>query len=169
MEMVAVQPMPVAKPRGRRRWWLRLLVLVVTVAVLRLGSEKMFSATHPGELEQGRLMACPNSPNCVCSQDTAPQHAIAPLSFTSDVATARARLLKALATLPRIKILVDQPEYLHATSTTLIMRFVDDLEFLIDPQAKVIHVRSASRLGYSDLGVNRKRVEALRQAWVALE
>ncbi|MBI1345096.1 DUF1499 domain-containing protein [bacterium] len=119
-------------------------------------------------LAAGRLHACPNSPNCVCSQDADSQHAIAPLAFTGDVAAAKARLLQVIGTLPRAKVVVDEPTYLHVTCTTLIMRFVDDLEFLIDAEAHVIHVRSASRLGYSDLGVNRKRVETIRQAWNAL-
>lgn len=168
MDMVASDPQPPSQPRGRSRWIQRGLWLIVVIVILRIGGCMMFMITNPAGLEQGRLRACPNSPNCVCSQDTAAEHAIAPLSFTGDVAAAKARLIQAIATLPRSKIVVNEPSYLHVTCTTLVLRFVDDLEFLIDAEAQAIHVRSASRLGYSDLGVNRKRVETLREAWNAL-
>lgn len=69
--------------------------------------------------------------------------------------------------MPRTRIRRDEAAYLHAEFRSLIFRFVDDVEFLLDADAGVIHVRSASRLGYSDLGVNRRRVEAIRQAFSA--
>lgn len=127
-----------------------------------------FTPNKPLGLVEGRLRNCPDSPNCVCSQETRPDYAIAPFPFTRDVAVAKTRLLEAVATLPRTKVITNDDEYLHITCTSLLMRYVDDLEFQIDPTAGVIHVRSASRVGYSDLGVNRQRVEAVRRAWNAL-
>lgn len=75
------------------------------------------------------------------------------------------RLRQVLRAMPRVQIRSDRAGYLHAEFRSLILRFVDDVEFLIDVKAGVIHVRSASRLGYSDLGVNRSRVETIRTAF----
>lgn len=111
----------------------------------------------------GRLNECPATPNCVCSQNTETSHRIAPLAYTGDWEAARERLVAALSRLPRTRIVTQEGTYLHAECTSLIWRFVDDVEFLIDPAAQVIHVRSASRVGRSDLGVNRARVEQIRR------
>lgn len=113
----------------------------------------------------GRLTACPATPNCVCSQDDRPDHAIEPLTFTDSPAAAWQRLEAAVAALPRTRIVERTDGYLHAEATSLLFRFVDDVEFLLDAEAKRIHVRSASRAGHSDLGVNRRRVEAIRAAF----
>lgn len=118
-------------------------------------------------LIQGSLADCPASPNCVCSTASRVEQQIAPLTFTGDPGAALDRLAALLATFPRTQVVKRTDLYLHATSTSLIFRFVDDVEALVDPAAGVIHLRSASRVGYSDLGVNRQRMEALRQAWNA--
>jgi len=109
------------------------------------------------------LEPCPASPNCVCSaypDDTA--HAIEPFRYETDADTAWAAVRRAVDGLPRTRVVTSEPGYLRAESRTLLLRFVDDLEFRLDATAGVIHVRSASRTGYSDLGVNRRRVETLR-------
>ena len=110
------------------------------------------------------LPPCPDKPNCVSSQappDDA-QHFIKPLSVTGDPGTAWESLRRALAAMPRTRIVEDTGEYLHAEATSLVFRFVDDLECALDRPKSLIHMRSASRVGYSDFGVNRKRVEKLR-------
>jgi uncharacterized protein (DUF1499 family) len=107
-------------------------------------------------IQNGALTPCPDSPNCVCSQETRDSHSIAPLQATMD------EVRRAIAEMPRNEIVRDDGDYIHAEFTTRLMRFVDDVEFLADPDNGVVHVRSASRLGHSDLGVNRERVEALR-------
>ena len=114
----------------------------------------------------GRLLPCPDSPNCVCSQDPDADHQIAPLAFTGPGPAALARLKAVVLAQPRAKLTGERDGYLRAEFTSRIFRFVDDVEFLLDEPAKVIHVRSASRVGHSDLGVNRKRVEQLREAFV---
>ena len=111
----------------------------------------------------GRLQPCSWKPNCVCSFDTDTGHGIAPLTFTGAWEAARERLLKVIGSQPRTRLVADEGPYLRIECTSLIMRFVDDLEFLFDPARSVIHVRSASRVGRSDLGVNRHRVEGIRQ------
>jgi uncharacterized protein (DUF1499 family) len=114
-------------------------------------------------LIDGRLRPCPGTPNCVCSQATSPSEQIAPLEFTGDAQAAWERLQAVLKALPRTKIVTVDGHSLHATCTSLLFRFVDDVECVLDPAASVIHIRSASRLGLSDLGVNRARVEDIRR------
>jgi uncharacterized protein (DUF1499 family) len=106
--------------------------------------------------QNNQLPACPDSPNCVCSFEQRDSHRIEPLR--ADMTTVRS----ALAQMPRVQIVSDTGNYLHAEFTTRLMGYVDDVEFLEDTAAGVVHVRSASRLGYSDMGVNRSRVEEIR-------
>lgn len=112
-------------------------------------------------MRDGRLAPCPDSPNCVCSQADDAGHAIAPLPLVGGPAASRARLLEILASEPRVRVVEQQEHYLRAEFTSRLLRFVDDVEFLIGERQ--IDVRSASRLGHSDLGVNRQRIEHLRR------
>ena len=125
------------------------------------------SSRGPG-LHDGRLAACPTSPNCVCSQGADAAHTIAPLAFRGTATEAMRGLKLVLAAQPRVRMITETPEYLHAEFRTPICRFVDDVEFLVVEKECVIHVRSASRVGYSDLGTNRRRVETLRHTFAAL-
>ncbi|MOA16761.1 hypothetical protein D3C78_1369910 [compost metagenome] len=97
----------------------------------------------------------------MCSQSEDAGHAIAPLPLVGSPEASRARLLEILASEPRVRVVEQQERYLRAEFTSLVFRFVDDVEFLIGEQR--IDVRSASRLGHSDLGVNRERIEHLRR------
>ena len=114
-------------------------------------------------VREGRLAPCPGKPNCVCSQDESSKHRIEALTFTDTPQAAMLRLKEILANMPRTTLIDEQEGYLYFECKSKIMGYVDDLEFHCEPVEKVIHVRSASRIGYSDLGVNRKRVEAIRQ------
>ncbi|HEY3350142.1 MAG TPA: DUF1499 domain-containing protein [Thermoanaerobaculia bacterium] len=109
-----------------------------------------------------RLKACPATPNCVLSTAPDEAHRIAPFPFTGDSAEALARVKAAALSFPRTRVAEEAPGYVHVTFTSAVFRFVDDVEFEADEAAKVIRVRSASRVGRSDFGVNRKRVEAIR-------
>jgi uncharacterized protein (DUF1499 family) len=111
------------------------------------------------------LAPCPASPNCVSSQAGDHDHFTEPLRFTGDAGAAWARLKSALDTESRLTIVEDTGSYLRAEARSLIFRFVDDVEFLLDTEAGVIQLRSASRAGYSDFGVNRRRVERIRKAF----
>jgi len=117
----------------------------------------------------GKLPPCPSSPNCVSSQSTDPEHGVNPLRFSGTAARAMADLRTMLAGMKRTRIVTETNTYLHAECASFLFRFVDDLEFQVTEQEQVIHVRSASRLGYSDLGVNRRRVEELRASWERLQ
>lgn len=112
-------------------------------------------------MADGHLRGCPPSPNCVSSQASDSAHYIAPLALQGDPTSTRARLLHLLAQTPRVSLVAQDAHYLRAEFTSQVMRFVDDVEFLIGQEA--VEVRSASRLGHSDLGVNRERIEGLRQ------
>jgi uncharacterized protein (DUF1499 family) len=124
-------------------------------------------ASNPANLGlvDGKLRLCPNTPNCVCSVDSAPARHIEPLSFTGEPDVAMSRLKAVLADQTRTKIVAEEGDYLHAECSSLIFHFVDDLEFYLDRPARKIHVRSAARTGTYDFGVNRRRVEAIRRAF----
>jgi uncharacterized protein (DUF1499 family) len=118
---------------------------------------------------KGRLAACPETANCVSSQ-TDPsdaRHYVPPLPFVGDAGSSRARLIAILHELPRARIEHSEPAYLHVTFRSALFRFVDDVEFLVDDAARVLHVRSASRVGSGDFGVNRRRVEKIRRRFAA--
>ena len=109
-----------------------------------------------------RLPPCPSSPNCVSTQAQDEGHAIAPISYRKPRAEAKEVLKETIRLIPRMQLVEEDETYLHYEATSLLLRFVDDVEFLFDDQAKIIHFRSASRTGYGDLGVNRKRMEQVR-------
>jgi uncharacterized protein (DUF1499 family) len=120
---------------------------------------------EPGEL----LAPCPSSPNCVSSLAPDAAHRVAPLPYQGDPAAAMRRLRDVIAAMPRARVVSVSDTSLHAEFTSRIFRFVDDVDCAVDPAAGVIQIRSASRVGYSDLGVNRARVEAIRAAFARVE
>lgn len=138
--------------------------------VLVTGSLFSFSGQRPTFLgiHDGELAPCPNSPNCVSSQSQDSSHRIDPLHYEGAPETAIAQLKKVIEGLPRTEVIEVNDQYLYAEFTSSLMGFVDDVEFYADPNASVIHVRSASRLGDSDLGVNRKRIELIRKKLAGL-
>jgi len=116
-------------------------------------------------INNGALMPCPNTPNCVNSQATAEKHNIQPIHYTGTQQEALDRLLQILASEKRTKIVKAEENYIRAEFTSALFRFVDDVEFYFPEEhadEKVIHIRSASRVGYSDLGANRERIERIR-------
>lgn len=126
-----------------------LYIIVMTLSTATQASEK-------------QLPACPSSPNCVSSQATDADHAIAPFKIVGNVEEAWTALKKALISQSRTVITDETGNTLHAQATSLVFRFVDDIDAILDTDARLIHIRSASRTGYGDFGVNRKRVEMLR-------
>jgi uncharacterized protein (DUF1499 family) len=116
-------------------------------------------------VRDGRLAPCPTSHNCVSSLAPDDVHRIAPLPFSGTGGAAIDRLAAIVRSLPRASVVVATENYLHAECKSAVFRFVDDVEFLVDEPAGVIQVRSASRVGSSDLGVNRRRIEAIRARW----
>jgi uncharacterized protein (DUF1499 family) len=127
------------------------------------GSRPMNLGVH-----DGKLAPCPASPNCVSSQSIDREHSIEPLRYTGSPGEAMDRLKKIVIGMNRSRIITETGSYIHAEFTSALFRFVDDVEFLLDERAEVIQVRSSSRIGYSDLGMNRKRIEDIRAAINAL-
>jgi uncharacterized protein (DUF1499 family) len=112
------------------------------------------------------LADCPPSPNCVCTQATREHQRMSPLGFSGNAQQAIAQVVEVLDTMPRVRLVERRSNYVHAVFSSRILRFKDDVEFLADQATGQLHYRSASRLGYSDLGVNRQRMRRLRQLLV---
>jgi len=147
-----------------------LLALVAAGLALHLATatgDTVFSWKRPDNLgvKDGRLAPPKRSPNCVSSQaDPADaEHYIAPIPFKGGAPAAMAAVRKAVEGMTDATVVRAEGKYLYAEYRTKLLRFVDDVEFLYDEKAGLIHVRSASRLGRRDFGVNRARVEALRK------
>ncbi len=140
---------------------MRIAILIVLILVGWFLWKNLTIPSTTG-LVDGRLQLCPKSPNCVSCLNTDPEHAIAPLPLLPG---------KSLDFIAQFleqnyiaKVVARTPIYMHVVVTTKLCRFRDDLEFLIDEEKQEICVRSASRLGYGDGGVNRARIEKLRAA-----
>ena len=144
--------------------WCVSFLLVVYLAIV-LGNYLTHPPAEVGLVHQS-LSPCPDSPNCVCSQDESPAHAIKPIPYSGSEAEARKQLADILNQQRGCRIVKQEGNYLHAEFRSLCFRFVDDVEFLIDSSQNVLHVRSASRVGYYDLGANRKRIESIRQEYL---
>jgi uncharacterized protein (DUF1499 family) len=150
-----------------RRCTLVLLLLSGSAMAALFGN--LFAGTAPANLgvQAGKLAPCPESPNCVNSQAKDATHLIAPIAYEGDATAAMTRLAQVIARQPGAKLVTQRGDYLYATFQTPLMGFVDDVEFVADPVHHAIDVRSASRLGHGDFGVNRKRIETVRAAFAA--
>ena len=119
--------------------------------------------TDLGIQKDGRLAACPDSPNCVNSDAEDAEHRIEAFALKGEPDSVWIRVISLVKSTPRVTVVEETGNYLWAECRTAVFRFVDDLELYLQPESKIISVRSASRLGRSDMGVNRKRVERLRR------
>jgi uncharacterized protein (DUF1499 family) len=144
----------------------RPIALGEVIAILALMPLFSCAGTRPANLgvAHGRLAACPSSPNCVSSDAEDSRHGIPPFELTVPSDAGWRAVLTAVAELPRTVVISQTEDYLHAECGSALLGFVDDLELQLRPDHGVVAVRSASRLGYSDMGANRNRVEDLRTA-----
>lgn len=115
----------------------------------------------------GRLAECPDRPNCVSSQTPGTEHYIAPLEYDSEMSGAFISMVRVLETWPNTIMVKKSEDYIHVVFNSRIFKFKDDVQFFFPSNKGIIHIRSASRVGYSDLGVNRKRIEAIRSVFNA--
>ena len=117
-------------------------------------------------VSNGKLAECPSSPNCVSSQaNVGDKHYIEPIVLKASMASAHDKVMSVLESSKRAKVVVNEENYIHAEFTSAVFRFVDDVEFLFAKEHDgevVVDIRSASRVGHSDFGVNRKRMEDIR-------
>ena len=135
-----------------------LIILMAIPAVKK-------NATVPSNLgvHEGIFAPLPNSPNAVSSQTGQIDKQVSPLPFQGDRDRTKSRVKKAIADFGGAKILTEQPDYMHFVFTTPIIPFKDDVEFFFDETERQVHYRSASRLGYWDFGVNKKRYQDFRK------
>jgi uncharacterized protein (DUF1499 family) len=133
------------------------MVVVATLSMMLFGRCSGGPPANIG-LKDGKLSPCPKSPNCVSSQSSDPQHKIEALSFLGSREQTMEALLEVVRKMKRTTVISQRDDYLHVEYRTK-MGFVDDAEFYLDESSATVHFRSASRVGYSDLGVNRKRME----------
>lgn len=147
-----------------RRVVRKIIVLsLISIAGLIVLSMTASRPSHLG-LHGGKLAAIPDSPNCVSSMTEKESFAMEPIDVAG-VDQPLEKLKQAIeSAIPRSILVSEEASYLHYEFTSLLFRFVDDGEFLFDEQQNVIHFRSSSRVGYSDMGANRKRMEAIRDA-----
>ena len=156
--------------------WVLIVLFVVALGAIGAGQAGLFQSSSPNDLgvRDGRLKPPSNTDNSVTSQAALypdhPQRAsaeIAPLPLRGDGPATIAKIKAVVGSMDGAMIVKSESDYLYAQYTTKLMKFVDDVEFWYDPTARVIQVRSASRVGKGDMGVNRKRIEAVRAALAA--
>lgn len=144
--------------------------VLVVIAVLAIGAGSLFVASLASRPPAGlgvrgdRLAACPSSPNCVSTQAEDRDHWIRPID--TDHPDPLIVIRQILQQFPRVTVVSDTATYVHAEFRSRLFRFPDDVEFFCSPDTGRIHFRSASRLGHSDLGVNRARMEEIRERFL---
>ncbi len=136
-----------------------ILLIVGGLVMLGLLSRKQ----RAGGWVRERLAPCGGLPNCVSSRDQRQRFHVDSLKVIGAPEEAFLRAAAAVRTLPHTRLVVEESDYLHAECSSLLFGLVDDLELLLDASGRAIHVRSASRIGKSDLGANRRRVDRLRR------
>ena len=158
--------MQLIKPRKKGRY-LAVLLACLSLAWLSIRLANVYSVPrHLRSAPPGELADCPDRPNCVCTSATKPYSRISPIELVESASAARLKLEEIIADMPNSHLVVSQDSYVHAEFRSSVFGFIDDLELLIDEGERLIYLRSASRVGYSDLGVNRKRVEQLRRLYL---
>lgn len=152
--------------------WLLIVIALVALAAVLAGQLGLFRGDKPDDLgvHDGKLKPPSSTPNSVTSQaELYPDHpqqnyaSIPPLTVHGDGESTLTLIKNIVETTAGAEIIESRPDYLYAQFTTPIMKFVDDTEFWYEPTQNLIHVRSASRLGKSDLSTNRKRIEIIRK------
>ena len=113
----------------------------------------------------GKFHPCPKSPNCVSTQSTDEKHRMKPIQYSSTVDEAKEKIKNLIKSFKRTKLITETENYLHFEFRTATFKFVDDVEFYLDVKEKLINFRSAARLGWSDMGVNRKRMRKIRELY----
>ena len=145
---------------ANRRW--RILPLLLALAACYPSPRPL---SGPGE----PLLPCPASPNCVSTEAADERHAMEAIAFHGSAADAERHAREALLREPRTRIVATAPGYLRAEAWSRLLRFVDDVQVVVDDRAKVIRFRSASRVGHGDMGVNRKRMRRFGERFRALD
>lgn len=154
------------RPRTSQGRILRRLAIIPLVSIVVLYALSL-SASRPSNLgaTDGKLAKCPDSPNCVSTQSDDSDHQMPAISFSCEADEMLEKIKRTIqAEFPRANLVSEVDHYLHYEFTSLVFRFVDDVEFFVDDTASLVHFRSASRAGHSDLGANRKRMNKISES-----
>jgi|GEM_PF-103815 alkaline phosphatase D len=147
-----------------------VLASLALTSDLTAADKSILNATiHANQDMPNELKPCPKSPNCVSTQTDQADKKREPIAYTGSLADAKARLMTTINGIKRTKLETEADNYLHYTFKTWPIPFIDDVEFLFDDEAKLIHYRSASRVGQSDMGVNGRRMDKVVEAWKAAQ
>ncbi len=146
----------------RRTVAMILASLGLTWLGIRWGNSSLTPNGLRGDSQTG-LSDCPDSPNCVSTSSTRSANSIEPIELGENAVDVQSTLKQIIERMPGSRIVEARDNYIHAEFHSRLLGFVDDVELLVDPAQQKINVRSASRVGYSDFGVNRQRVEEIRQ------
>lgn len=114
-------------------------------------------------MKNGVFTLCPKTPNCISSMEADSDRFVASLVYQGSIEAARRKLIEVINGFKRTQIEENSEQYIRASFTSFLFRFVDDVEFIFDEKEKRIHMKSASRSGSYDFGVNRRRCEAIRE------
>jgi uncharacterized protein (DUF1499 family) len=134
------------------------------ITVFILTSVSGAGVESPG-VRESKLAPCPDSPNCVSTQSELKRHAMKPLPYLQTRDASRERILSILKGMKRMEIVKLTESHIHAEFRTALWGFADDVEFLLDDTARVVHFRSASRVGYYDFGLNRRRMKEISEKY----
>ena len=145
-----------------------LLIFTGVTAIIFVFSRCLAGEPDNLGLKNQLLSPCPGTPNCVSSQEKNSQHRIQPITFEGSLELAKEKLHRVINSMRGTRILTQDVIYWHVEFTTQLLRYIDDVEFYFDGTKSLIHLRSASRQGYWDLGVNRRRVETIRSRFEEL-
>jgi uncharacterized protein (DUF1499 family) len=145
----------------KRRINIVALFLIVMSVVACAGRAQESRSKTPAD-----LAPCPDSPNCVSTKSTDAGRAMPPLTYLKSAEESMERLVAVVREMKRAVIVSATPSYLHVEFRSALFRFVDDVQFVLDDSARVIHFRSASRTGYYDFGVNRKRMQEISDLYL---
>jgi uncharacterized protein (DUF1499 family) len=152
--------MPEAQSKGSKVIVEKILLLIFGASFMLVGCAKNRPTTLG--VNNGQLAPCPDSPNCVSSQSSDKRHSIEPIICHGISSKVFAKLKSIIKSTKRTEIVKETHDYLHVEFRSALFGFVDDVEFHLNEENKLIHVRSASRTGYWDLGANRRRIENIR-------
>jgi uncharacterized protein (DUF1499 family) len=136
-----------------------LIMAVILTSASGAGGERL-------GVTEGKFAPCPDSPNCASTQNGRKGHAMKPLPYLQTREASREKIPSILKGMKRTEIVKLTESYIHAECRTALWRFVDDVEFFLDETARVVHFRSASRVGYYDFGLNRRRMKKISEKYL---
>jgi len=144
-----------------------ILIIIIILSVVFIAFSCISTKSSDLGIKDGRFKKCPSSPNCISTQSPKDdkEHYMDPIKYTGTKKEVMEKIIRVVKSMARTTIIKEEDNYLHVEYRTEKMKFVDDVEFYIDEENKLIHFRSASRIGYSDLGLNRKRMTEFKERY----